>query len=456
MNNQHPTILIVDDDSSLRKLLSLRLTANHYRVVEAGSAKEALALVAHQNVHAVITDLRMEGMDGMALFESLSHNNPSLPVIILTAHGTIPDAVTATQKGVFGYLTKPFDSKQLLELLAQAVQIGNPHPVTDGSDDHWRRDIICHSQIMEEVLEQARRAALTDASILIQSESGTGKELLACAIHRASRRRDGPFIAVNCGAIPEQLLESELFGHVKGAFTGASESRKGLFQEANGGTLFLDEIGDMPLAFQVKLLRALQEHEVRPVGANRATTIDVRVISATHCNLEQAVTCNRFREDLYYRLNVILLELPPLRQRPEDIQLLATHFLRHLARRDSEPAKVFSPEAMELLAGAAWPGNIRQLQNVVEQTHILSSTNVISASHVSRALRDKSEELLPLVESRDRFEHEYLVRLLKITSGNVSQAARIAQRNRSEFYKLLGRHHLNPALFRQACDSGTE
>ena len=456
MNTLHPTILIVDDDPSLRKLLSLRLNANHYRVVEASSGKEALTLIAHQNVHAVITDLRMDGMDGMALFESLSASNPSLPVIILTAHGTIPDAVTATQKGVFGYLTKPFDSKQLLDLLAQAVQIGNPRPLNEAGEDDWRRDIICHSQIMEEVLEQARRAALTDASILIQSESGTGKELLARAIHRASRRNNGPFVAVNCSAIPEQLLESELFGHVKGAFTGASESRKGLFQEANGGTLFLDEIGDMPLPFQAKLLRALQEREVRPVGANRATTIDVRVISATHCNLEQAVACNRFREDLYYRLNVILLELPPLRLRPEDIQLLATHFLRHLARRDNEPAKVFSPEAMELLAGAAWPGNIRQLQNVVEQTHILSSTNVISASHVSRALREKSEELLPLVESRDRFEHEYLVRLLKITAGNVSQAARIAQRNRSEFYKLLGRHHLNPALFRQACDNSTE
>jgi len=386
------------------------------------------------------------------LFEILHERNPLLPVIILTAHGTIPEAVAAAQRGVFGYLTKPFDSTELMNRVRQAMHIGAARGDSGATapDGDWRRDIISRSPAMEELLERARRVAGSNASILIQSESGTGKELLARAIHRASPRHDAPFVGVNCSAIPEQLLESELFGHVKGSFTGATHNRKGLFQAAEGGTLFLDEIGDMPLSFQVKLLRALQEQEIRPVGATHSEPTDVRIISATHHNLEQAVAEGRFRDDLYYRLNVVLLELPALRERREDIPLLASHFIRHVAERSDKAAKTFAPDAMELLVRHPWPGNARQLLNVAEQTFVLTNGPIIPASQVQKALRDKPTELVSLGEARDRFERDYLVRLLQITEGNVSQAARLAQRNRTEFYKLLNRHHLEPGLFREA------
>lgn len=445
-------ILVVDDDPSLRRLLSMRLKATGYEVVTAASAEEAVGKFASISPQLVITDLKMDGMDGMALFEYINHRNPSLPVVILTAHGTIPDAVDATQKGVFGYLTKPFDSDELLQLVRKATSI-RPDQTADigvSQDADWRRDIITQSPKMESLLEAARRAAASDVSILIQSESGTGKELFAKAIHRASTRAAGPFIAVNCSAIPEQLLESELFGHVKGAFTGATEARKGLFQEAQGGTIFLDEIGDMPLSFQAKLLRTLQEKEVKQVGADRAAPLDVRVISATHRDLERAIGDGEFREDLFYRINVVPLELPPLRERREDIQLLANYFSRRFCQQGDSPLKKFSNEACELLVAASWPGNVRQLQNVVEQTCVLSPGNVIPAGLVQKALRGEVEKLIPLNEAKEQFEREYLIKLLQITEGNISQAARIAERNRTDFYKLLNRHSLVPELFRNS------
>lgn len=444
-------ILIVDDDPSLLRLLSMRLTAAGFPVETATSSEQALGKLAVVQPQLVITDLRMDGMDGMALFRLLHERNPLLPVIILTAHGSIPDAVAATQSGVFGYLTKPFDSKDLLDCVRRALRItGTGEGNTgNGSSREWRADIVARSGAMEELLDRAHRVAESDASILIQSESGTGKELIARAVHRASPRKDKPFVAVNCSAIPEQLLESELFGHVKGSFTGATANREGLFQAADGGTLLLDEIGDMPLTFQAKLLRALQEKEVRPVGATRSVPVDVRIISATHRNLEEAVQEGEFREDLYYRLNVVMLELPPLRERREDIPLLANHFLAQIARRNKQKPKSFAPDAMQLLVSAPWPGNVRQLLNVVEQTDVLSNGPIIPAAQVQKALRDKPNELMSFSAARERFEREYLVHLLQITEGNVTQAARLAQRNRTEFYKLLGRHQLDPGLFRQ-------
>jgi two-component system response regulator GlrR len=448
MDRTHAKVLVVDDDPSLCKLLSMRLKTAGYAVETAASGEEALGKLARVHPHAVITDLRMGGMDGMSLFESINHRNPALPVIILTAHGTIPDAVDATNRGVFGYFTKPFDSKELLLHLEKAIGVANPQGAEENGKADWCEEIVSCSRIMDDVLEHAWRAAASGTSILIQSESGTGKELLARAIHKASDRHAGAFVAVNCSAIPEQLLESELFGHVKGAFTGASENRRGLFEEADGGTLFLDEIGDMPLTFQGKLLRVLQEREVRPVGANRTIPVDTRIISATHRNLEEYVADGQFREDLFYRLNVIMLELPPLRERREDIPLLANRFLRGLAEGAGVPRKHFSPEALEILVAAPWPGNIRQLSNVVEQTFILSSSRMISAAQVTKALRQEPEELLTFSDARDRFERDYLVKLLQITEGNVTQAARIAGRNRTEFYKLLNKHYLNPGLFR--------
>ncbi|TFI19651.1 sigma-54 dependent transcriptional regulator, partial [Herbaspirillum sp. 3C11] len=319
-------LLLVDDDADLLQLLSLRLTANGYRVTGVASAEAAQAQLAMDLPALVISDIRLPGKDGLALFDEIRAQYPALPVILLTAHGTIPDAVEATTRGAFAYLTKPYDAKILLAKIEQALSL--TASVDGDADEAWREELISRSPRMAEVLSEARLVAVSDASILIRGESGTGKELLARAIHRASRRAKAPFIAVNCGAIPEQLLESELFGHVKGAFTGAVEHRKGLFQAADGGTLFLDEIGDMPLPLQVKLLRVLQERTVRPVGANDSTPVDVRILSATHRNLDAAMADGSFREDLYYRLNVVTLALPLLVERREDIALLANHFLQ--------------------------------------------------------------------------------------------------------------------------------
>lgn len=445
-------ILLVDDDAGLLKLLSLRLRAAGFVVDTADSGRQALARLPTFQPQVIITDLRMEGMDGLALFDEIHARYPSLPVIILTAHGTIPDAVDATRKGVFSYLTKPFDSQELLENIAAARRHGRPQAVAETDDDGqaWRSAIITSSPRMEELLKQAWRVAQTDVSVLVQSESGTGKERLARAIHAASPRNGGPFVAINCAAIPEALLESELFGHRKGAFTGADRNHTGLFEAASGGTLFLDEIGDMPLEFQSKLLRVLQEGEVRPVGSNEARAVDVRIISATHRDLEAAVEQREFREDLYYRLNVVMLELPALAERREDIPLLANHFLQQLQQRSKNClARSFSREAMELLMAAPWPGNIRQLLNVVEQVSALTTTPMISTALVQRALRGKGQEILPLGEAVNRFERDYLVQILQMTQGNVCQAARLAQRNRTDFYKLLNRHQLEPALFRQ-------
>jgi two-component system response regulator GlrR len=398
-----------------------------------------------------VTDLRMPGIDGLQLFDAIHREHPALPVLILTAHGTIPDAVAATQRGVFGYLTKPFDSKDLLQKVASAIKLSGDDAGAGGAVvGEWRSGIITRSAKMEDLLRQARLVADSDASVLIYGESGTGKELLARAIHRASQRRERPFVPVNCGAIPGELLESELFGHVRGAFTGATDAHKGLFQAADTGTLFLDEIGDMPTPLQVKLLRVLQEGEVRPVGATESVPVDVRVISATHRDLDEQKEAGRFREDLYYRLNVVSLRLPPLSERREDIPLLATHILRQLAERYRKPVPTLAPDAMALLVAAPWPGNVRQLLNLLEQALALATTAVIPATLVQTALKEDAVVLVPFEEARKTFEREYLVRLLKITGGNVTQAAQLAKRNRTEFYKLLQRHKLESAMFKEA------
>jgi two-component system response regulator GlrR len=441
-------ILIVDDDPSLLRLLSIRLSAAGYKVESAANAKIALGILQHFIPQVVISDLRMEGMDGMALFEQIRIQHPNIPVVIMTAHGTIPDAINATKQGVFSFLTKPFESQELLDTVEQAIHL-QPSSEQPSETEAWRNNIVSRSTVMTSLLQQAKQVASSDFSVLIHSQSGTGKELLAKAIHQASTRKDKIFTAINCAAIPEQLLESELFGHCKGAFTGAERSHQGLFQATDGGTLFLDEIGDMPLSFQVKLLRVLQEREVRPVGSTQAVKVDVRIISATHVNLTKAIKANTFREDLYYRLNVVELELPKLVERREDIPLLVQYFLNQAVVRSKAPIKSISQEAMELLISAPWPGNIRQLQNVVEQSVALSSESVITATLVKNALRDDSTQFPSFQQARDHFERDYLSKLLKITAGKVSQAARIAQRNRTEFYKLLNRHHLVAESYRE-------
>ena len=443
-------IMLVDDDVALLKLLAMRLQAAGYSVETADSGEQAMARLAAVQPRLVVTDLCMEGIDGMALYNAVHERYPAVPVIIITAHGTIPDAVDAIQRGVYSYLTKPFDSRTLLKSVEEALRLsGGPgHFAAGGEHSEWRREIISQSPVMDDLLQQVRLVADSDVSVLLQGESGTGKELLAQAIHKASARREKPFVGVNCTAITETLLESELFGHMKGAFTGATQNHRGLFQAANAGTIFLDEIGDMSPSFQAKLLRVLQEKEVRPVGSSQVFAVDARVVSATHHDIEAAVDKGRFREDLYYRLNVVTLKLPSLAQRPEDIPLLVAHFLKTIAERSGREPKAFAPEAMELLIGASWPGNVRQLQNIIEQTFALSTTPLIPADVVQRALRAPSGLVLSLADKRDRFEYDYLVQLLRMTLGNVSHAARLAQRNRTEFYKLLQRHGLKPKEFR--------
>jgi two-component system response regulator GlrR len=454
MQDSRKRILVVDDEESFLRLLAMRLSAAGFAVKPVTSGEEALAQLQLFRPHVVVTDLMMEGMDGMALFDAIHARCPTLPILILTAHGTISDAVDATQRGVFGFLTKPVDNKELVRQITQAVEIclGSPLFQDEQPAEAWRSRIITQSQILEDLLNQVARLAQGRASVLIHGESGTGKELLARAIHEAGPRRDRPFVAVNCSAILEHLFESELFGHKKGAFTGAVRDHVGLFRAADGGTLFLDEIGDMPKSFQVKLLRAIQEMSVRPVGSTETIPVDVRIISATHVDLEQAVACGEFRRDLYYRLNVVTLKVPPLRERPEDIPLLVAHFVKQLTEVYGNVVKGFSPEALECLVRYDWPGNVRQLQNVVEQCIALSSTPLISLSLVQKALKGESSALLPLREAKRNFEREYLIRLLQITRGNVARAACLAGRNRTEFYRLLNRHQLDPNSFKSQPD----
>ena len=438
------SLLLVDDDPSLLKLLGMRLTSEGFRVTTAESGAEALRVLHRERIDLVLSDLRMDEMDGMALFAEIQKFQPGMPVIILTAHGSIPDAVAATQQGVFGFLTKPVDRDALYKAIDEALAQSSP-----SVDESWREAIVTRSPIMLRLLEQANMVAQSDVSVLINGQSGTGKEVLAQAIHGASPRGKKAFIAINCGALLEQLLESELFGHAKGAFTGAVSSREGLFQAATGGTLFLDEIGDMPLSLQVKLLRVLQERKVRPLGSNHDIDVDVRIISATHRDLPKAMEKGEFREDLFYRLNVVGLKLPTLSERAEDIPLLANHLLRISALRHKPFVRSFSTDALKGLMAASWPGNVRQLVNVIEQCVALTSAPVISEALVRQALEGENTALPTFADARNQFELNYLRKLLQITKGNVTQAARIAGRNRTEFYKLLSRHELEATDFKE-------
>ncbi|MGG4609411.1 two-component system response regulator GlrR [Providencia sp. Me31A] len=444
-NRKSASLLLVDDDPSLLKLLGMRLSSEGFKVTTAESGPEALKILQKEKLDLVISDLRMDEMDGMALFDEIQKAHPNMPVIILTAHGSIPDAVAATQRGVFSFLTKPVDKDALYKAIEEALALSS----TPMSDEEWSSGIVTRSPLMIRLLEQAHMVAQSDVSVLINGQSGTGKEVLAQAIHKASPRARKPFIAINCGALPEQLLESELFGHAKGAFTGAVSSREGLFFAASGGTLFLDEIGDMPMPLQVKLLRVLQERKVRPLGSNRDLDIDVRILSATHRNLPKAMEKNEFREDLYYRLNVVNLRIPALNERSEDIPLLANHLLRESASRHKPFVRSFSSDAMKCLITASWPGNVRQLVNVIEQCVALTTSPVISEALVSQALQGENTALPTFVEARNQFELNYLRKLLQMTKGNVTQAARMAGRNRTEFYKLLGRHDLEANDFKE-------
>ncbi len=444
MSSNASHLLVVDDDTSLLRLLSLRLSKEGFEVQTATSAEQALRSITELRPDVIISDLRMPGADGLALFDEVARQYPGIPVIIMTAHGTIADAVDATQRGVHGFITKPIDHDTLNKTIESALA------VTAGrDDDSWRKAIISRSDVIEQLLEQANRVARRDVSVLISGASGTGKELLARAIHNASPRHDKPFVAINCGAIPENLLESELFGHTKGAFTGAIADSPGLFRQADKGTLFLDEIGDMPLHLQVKLLRAIQEQQVRPVGSSKTFDIDVRILSATHRDIKKAMEEGQFREDLYYRLNVVNLHLPALKDRAEDIPLIARHLLSQSAQRHNVDVSRFSDEAMQRLSTAPWPGNVRQLVNVVEQCVALTHTPVIGAHLVEQALSESASIFPTLSQARDAFERQYLIKVLKMADGNVTRAAELAGRNRTDMHKLMKKHELTASQVRE-------
>ena len=431
-------ILIVDDDPDLLDLIGMRLSAAGYGVTLAASGEEALECFHAERPRAVITDLRMDGMDGHALFARLHEEAPTVPVIILTAHGTIPDAVAATQRGVFGFLTKPFDSKELLARVAEAVALSPTIAATD-AEGAWRIGIVSASPVMDELLRRARRAADDDGPLLITGPRGAGKEALARAIHQASPRSSGPFVTLVCGTLSPEGFEEALFGVAKGRTT-----QGGLLAAAAGGTLFIDELEALPPVIQARLLPLVRRSE-GPFGAMRATGPDVRILAAGDSSLERAVQEGLLRADLYYTLAATTLVVPPLAGRPEDVMALVAHY----AAKAGDSGRRFSPEALKLLSEAPWPGNVRQLINVVEQAMQLSVAAVVPVSLVNQLLREEDErEMACFDEARRGFERDYLVRLMQTTNGNVSQAARVARRNRTEFYKLLARHGIDPASFK--------
>jgi len=440
-----PRLLLVDDDENLLRLMSIRLEAEGFEVTSVDNGTQALRLMFNNDYDVVLSDLRMPGMDGLALFDQVLHQHRDLPLVLMTAHGSIQDAVEATQRGVFSFLTKPVDHEELRTILLKAIKQTRKSEMGE-----WSKHIITRSPDMIQLLKQAEQIADKNVSVLINGASGTGKELLASAIHKASSRANMPFVALNCGALPENLLESELFGHAKGAFTGAVQANIGLFREADGGTLFLDEIGDMPLPLQVKLLRALQERSVRPVGSTTSVDVDVRIISATHKDLQVAMQDNEFREDLYYRLNVVNLNIPKLKDRFEDIPLLADFLLKESAKKHNINVLKFADDAMSILTKSDWPGNVRQLVNVVERCVALTNAKIIPASLVEQSLSQETQYWPTLTEARDSFEYRYLCRLLQLTDGNVTKASDMAGRNRTDMHKLMKKHGLNAADFRAA------
>ncbi len=441
-------LLLVDDDEGLLRLLKMRLTAMGFLVTACTNAETALDTARRQVFDMAITDLRMDGKDGLELTEELRLIHPDLPILIATAHGTIPNAVEAIQRGAVGYLTKPFDDRDLKAHIEKALsqqrmtrEIQRLKMLV--KELYGMDNVVGRSQKMQVLFEQITQVADTDATICLAGETGTGKEVIARVIHCNSRRARGPFIALNCGAIPEGLFESELFGHIRGAFTGSIASRRGLFQSASGGTLFLDEIGELPLPMQVKLLRAIQEREVKELGSDSTTKVDVRLITATNHDLAQAVQNGTFRSDLYYRIQVMPLTIPPLRERRDDIPLLAQYFLTESTRRLERDIRGFTQEAMQRLMLYPWPGNVRELENVVEKAVLLSRQDLIGAELVPSTTASEQAQLLPLTAAKEAFEKNYLKEVLHLTGGNVSRAAQFAGRYRADFYKMLKKYSLH-------------
>ncbi len=443
-------ILVVDDDPSLLTLLQMRLKSLGYAVTPCETGKAALNRAHDEPYDFAILDLRLPDLDGLGLMEELHLLDSNLPILILTAHGCIPNAVEAMKKGAYGYLTKPFDDKELSasidKALAQKRMSQEIQRLQMLVNELYGMDkVVARSSEMQALLQQVARVAGTDTTVCISGETGTGKEVIARVIHCNSQRSEKPFVAVNCAAIPEALFESELFGHLKGSFTGAHQNKRGLFHTADKGTLFLDEIGEMPLALQGKLLRAIQQREILPIGAQVPTKVDVRILAATNQDLEQAVREGRFREDLYYRVHVVPLWIPPLRERRQDIPSLTQFFLKQSTSRLNKPIRGFTPDAMQAMVTYAWPGNVRELENVIERAVVMSAQDMITLDLLPLNPGKTQGTIQPLTEAKESFEREYLRDLLRATEGNISRASQIAGRYRADFYKLLKKYGLHPS-----------
>jgi two-component system response regulator GlrR len=448
-------VLVVDDDRNLLDLLKMRLESANYEVVTALSEEDAIKAVKSQVVDLSIVDLQLAHQDGISLMEEFHLILPDIPVIILTAYGSIESAVEAMKKGAYSYLTKPFEPQDLLLQIERAlenrrlnVEIKRLKGLLEERYDFT--NIVARSEKMRRVLEIVSQIAKTESTVYIHGESGTGKELIAKAIHLASERKNKPFVAINCAALPEALLESELFGHEKGAFTGAVRSTKGLFTQAHQGTIFLDEIGDMPLSIQAKLLRALQERQFYPIGSEKPIEVDVRVIVATQKDLEGQVKQGLFREDLFYRIHVIPVHLPPLRERKEDIPLLVEHFLKRFSEQIKKEVKGLTPLAIQKLMLHEWPGNVRELENAVEYAVVMTQQDTITEDLILQTNGTLSQEpLKPLKEARDAYEKGYLIHLLEICEGNVTKASKLAGKYRADFYDLMKKHNLKSEDFKK-------
>jgi two-component system response regulator GlrR len=447
-------ILVVDDDSNLLEVLRMRLESANYEVVTALSGEVAVEVTKQQSFDLCILDLQLGSTDGISLMKAVHQIIPDIPVIILTAYGSIGSAVEAIQKGAYSYLTKPFDPRELLLQIEKALEnrrlsseIKRLKVLIEEKYDFT--NIVAKSEKMQSILGQISIIAKADSTVYINGESGTGKELIARAIHLGSDRKDKPFVAINCAAIPETLLESELFGYEKGAFTGAMQGSKGLFTQAHKGTLFLDEIGNMPFSLQKKSLRVLQERQFYPLGSSKPVDIDVRIIVATNQDLKNEVKEGRFREDLFYRVHVIPINLPPLRERKEDIPSLAEYFINEFNEKMKKKVKGLTPAALQKLMLYNWPGNIRELKNTIEFAIAMTQHDVITEDLILQSTDQTHDKLQSLKEAKADFEKNYIVHLMELTGGNISKASELAGKYRADFYNLIKKYDLKPETFKK-------
>jgi len=451
-----PKILVVDDELPVRELLERILKESGYEVTQASNGKQALDLFDQELYHLVVTDLSMPGMDGMAVLRAIKEREPSVPVLLITAFATIDTAVEAIKAGAYDYITKPFDPDDLAITIKNAL--AHKHLFDENrllkqrlEDVEKRSSIIGNAPRMKEVFHLIDKVAPTDATVLIGGESGTGKELVARRLHEASNRAAQTMLSINCGALPETLLESELFGYEKGSFTGAASAKQGIFMAADKGTLFLDEIGEMPPPLQVKLLRVLQDKQILTVGGRVPVPVDVRIIAATNRDLKEEVEAGRFRDDLYYRINVFMIPLPPLRERREDIPLLLSHFIKRYNQEFGKGVETVSPTLMRFFLEYDWPGNIRELENYVERAILMTDGKQLQLSALQREVDDGANQMtaaeggfLPFREAKEKFEREYILDLLERFEGVVAHASQAAHIPRPNFYEKLKKYGISP------------